>query len=58
MKDGAMASTDRPYMTRVVVRRPPDPKWFNGIVVVEWYNVTTCSDCEGFFVSAPTKRSP
>jgi hypothetical protein len=46
MKDGALASTDQPYMTRVVVRRPANPKLFNGIVVVEWYNVTNQFDAE------------
>lgn len=29
-----------PYVTRVVVRRPEDPKDFNGTVIVEWLNVT------------------
>jgi hypothetical protein len=46
MKDGVVASTDRPYLTRVVVRRPADPKRFNGTVVVEWYNVTNQFDAE------------
>src|ERR1700722_2070149 len=46
MKDGAGASDGRPYTTRVVVRRPADPKRFNGTVVVEWYNVTNQFDAE------------
>jgi hypothetical protein len=46
MKDGAVASENQPYVTRVVVRRPTDPKRFNGIVVVEWYNVTNQFDAE------------
>jgi hypothetical protein len=33
-----------PYTTRVLVRRPADPKAFNGIVVVEWYNVSSGID--------------
>jgi hypothetical protein len=33
-----------PYTTRVVVRRPTDPARFNGIVVVEWTNVTSGFD--------------
>jgi hypothetical protein len=49
MKDGAVASTDRPYMTRVVVRRPADPKRFNGTVVAEWYNVTNQFDAENLW---------
>src|SRR5450631_3243046 len=27
-----------PYTTRILVRRPIDPKRFNGTVVVEWFN--------------------
>jgi hypothetical protein len=33
-----------PYTTRIVVRRPVDPKKFNGTVVVEWLNVTGLAD--------------
>jgi Alpha/beta hydrolase domain len=33
-------STTAPYQTRIVVRRPADPKRFNGTVVVEWLNVS------------------
>ncbi|ONH26440.1 hypothetical protein BL253_24645 [Pseudofrankia asymbiotica] len=29
-----------PYTTRAVVRRPVDPKKFNGTVIVEWLNVS------------------
>jgi alpha/beta hydrolase family protein len=46
MKDGVVASAAQPYRTRVVVRRPADPKRFNGVVVVEWYNVTNQFDAE------------
>jgi hypothetical protein len=49
MKDGAVASTGQPYLTRVVVRRPADPKRFNGTVVVEWYNVTNQFDAENLW---------
>jgi quercetin dioxygenase-like cupin family protein len=34
------------YKTRIVVRRPSDPKRFNGIVVVEWYNVSAGQDID------------
>ncbi|MEV0717900.1 alpha/beta hydrolase domain-containing protein [Asanoa sp. NPDC050611] len=34
------------YRTRMVVRRPVDPKRFNGTVFVEWYNVTMGFDVE------------
>jgi hypothetical protein len=32
------------YTTRIVVRRPTDPKKFNGTVVVEWLNVSGGTD--------------
>lgn len=35
-----------PYRTRMLVRRPVDPKKFNGTVVVEWSNVTLGYDLE------------
>lgn len=34
--DGAEAD----YLTRIIVRRPQDPKRFNGTVVLDWANVT------------------
>lgn len=33
-----------PYKTRILVRRPADPKRFNGSVLVEWLNVTAGTD--------------
>jgi len=30
----------QPYKTRILVRRPKDPKRFNGTVVLEWQNVS------------------
>jgi hypothetical protein len=41
--DGAWTvapDTTTPYKVRMLVRRPSDAKKFNGIVVVEWLNVT------------------
>lgn len=32
------------YKTRILVRRPADPKRFNGTVITEWYNVTSGAD--------------
>ena len=32
------------YTTRMLVRRPADPKKFNGTVIVEWNNVTAQHD--------------
>jgi hypothetical protein len=34
------------YLTRIVVRRPADPKRFNGTALVEWDNVTNLFDAE------------
>jgi hypothetical protein len=33
-----------PYKTRLLVRRPSQAKRFNGIVIVEWFNVTLGAD--------------
>jgi hypothetical protein len=32
------------YKTRILVRRPADPKRFNGTVITEWFNVTSGAD--------------
>jgi hypothetical protein len=37
-------TTKADYATRMVVRRPTDPKKFNGTVVVEWLNVSSGAD--------------
>jgi hypothetical protein len=37
---GGVLSTGHPYKTRMIVRRPTSAERFNGIVVVEWVNVT------------------
>jgi hypothetical protein len=39
------------YKTRVLVRRPTDPKRFSGNVVVEWLNVSGGVDTDAEFVS-------
>lgn len=57
-----------PYKTRFIVRRPQDPDRFNGIVIVEWANVSGGFDLslvstpgiydEGFaYVSVMTQRN-
>ena len=33
-------TTSAPYRTRVLVRRPKDPARFNGVVEMEWLNVS------------------
>lgn len=44
-KDGkwgaTVVSSANPYTTAMIVRRPIDPAKFNGVVVVEWLNVST-----------------
>jgi hypothetical protein len=37
----SVVSSANPYLTAVIVRRPVDPAKFNGIVLVEWLNVST-----------------
>jgi hypothetical protein len=46
---GTLKDSGLPYFTRVVVRRPADPKRFNGTVLVEWDNVTNLFDAENFW---------
>ena len=41
-----LVDSDHAYKTRIVVRKPSDPKRFNGIVVVEWYNVSAGQDID------------
>jgi hypothetical protein len=41
-----------PYQTRLVVRRPADPKAFNGTVLVEWFNVTNGFDADNLWFYA------
>jgi hypothetical protein len=36
-----VASSANPYTSVMIVRRPADPAKFNGIVIVEWLNVST-----------------
>jgi len=45
----AKPGTTADYTTRVVVRRPEDPKDFNGTVLVEWLNVTAGMDSDPDF---------
>ena len=46
---GTIKDSGLPYFTRMVVRRPADPKRFNGTVLVEWDNVTNLFDAENFW---------
>ncbi len=37
-------TTSSPYKTRMLIRRPADPARFNGVVILEWLNVTAGYD--------------
>jgi hypothetical protein len=43
---GKVVDGGHKYRTRLLVRRPVDPKKFNGTVVVEWDNVTSGHDLD------------
>jgi hypothetical protein len=43
--------TSAPYRTRVIVRRPADPKDFSGNVIFEWLNVSGGVDADPEWVS-------
>ena len=49
---GSVLTTNNPYKTRIVVRRPADKARFNGTVLVEWYNVTNGFDAENVWFFA------
>src|SRR5262249_40983089 len=40
----SIVNSGNPYKTRMMVRRPINPAKFNGVVVVEWTNVTSLMD--------------
>jgi len=44
-----IVSSDHPYTTRMVVRRPADTSAFNGTVIVEWQNATSGYDVEAMW---------
>ena len=43
---GRVLDAGHAYTTRILVRRPADPRRFNGTVVVEWLNVTNGFDAD------------
>jgi hypothetical protein len=47
---GSVVSSDHPYKTRIVVRRPVSPQRFNGTVILEWQNVTAGYDIDASWV--------
>lgn len=42
----SVASSNQPYVTRILVRRPTSAAKFNGTVVVEWFNATSGYDLD------------
>jgi len=47
---GSILSSNHPYKTRIVVRRPAKPQGFNGTVILEWQNVTAGYDIDASWV--------
>jgi hypothetical protein len=46
---GVTPAETAPYTSRILVRRPTDDAKFNGIVVVEWFNVSSGMDADPDF---------
>jgi len=46
---GTIIDGNHPYTTRIVVRRPANPANFNGVVLVEWFNVTNGFDADNLW---------
>lgn len=49
--DGTLKDSGHKYKTRLIVRRPIDPKKFNGTVLAEWQNVTAGYDLDAHWES-------
>ncbi len=54
---GNRVATDVPYETRLVVRRPADPRRFSGVALVEWQNVTAGYDLDALWNAESTTRA-
>ncbi|WP_199723449.1 alpha/beta hydrolase domain-containing protein [Micromonospora sp. CV4] len=54
---GNRVATDVAYQTRLVVRRPADPRRFSGIALVEWQNVTAGYDLDALWNAEATIRA-
>lgn len=50
MMTATVIDGNHPYRTRIVVRRPVKPQRFNGIVLMEWLNVTGGYDLDAAWV--------
>jgi len=49
---GIVSSTGHSYQTRMIVRRPVSNKDFNGIVLVEWLNVTSKYNLDALWLTS------
>jgi hypothetical protein len=49
---GTIRDCGFPYKTRIVVRRPVNPKAFNGTVLAEWQNVTAQYDIDHYWLES------
>lgn len=49
--NATLRDSGHPYKTRMLVRRPADPKKFNGTVLVEWQNVTAGYDIDAMWAT-------
>lgn len=49
--DASVISTGHAYRTRLLVRQPASAKRFNGVVLVEWLNVTSGHDLDVIWLS-------
>jgi len=55
--DGTKSGADVPYRTRVLIRRPANAAKFNGVVVVEWQNVTAQYDLDALWAAEHMMQS-
>ncbi|MGK5741220.1 alpha/beta hydrolase domain-containing protein [Micromonospora sp. URMC 103] len=54
---GNRVATDVAYETRLIVRRPADPRRFSGVALVEWQNVTAGYDLDALWNAESTTRA-
>lgn len=55
--DGSLLAEDVPYRTRIVVRRPTSEARSNGVVLMEWQNVTAGYDLDALWSSEQITRA-
>ena len=54
---GVLLASDVPYRTRILVRRPAEPRRFNGTVLAWWQNVTAGYDLDALWGHRHITRS-